>query len=59
VRLADPLLVQAPTQCPRAPIKLLTLIDYDKSGVINDYEECMSLPKYNLTRRDSMGKLLH
>ena len=37
----------------------LTLIDYDKSGMINDYEECMSLPKYNLTRRDSKGRLLH
>jgi hypothetical protein len=39
--------------------KILTLVDYDKSGVINDYEECMSLPKYNLTRRDSLGRELH
>mmetsp|Transcript_19340 Transcript_19340/g.63041 ORF Transcript_19340/g.63041 Transcript_19340/m.63041 type:complete len:1899 (-) Transcript_19340:223-5919(-) len=24
----------------------------------NDYEECMALPKYNLTRHDSLGRLL-
>ena len=44
---------------PDSDLGTLTLIDYDKSGVINDYEECMSLPKYNLTRRDSLGRLLH
>jgi len=37
----------------------VTIIDYDKSGVINDYEECMSMPKYNLPRRDSLGRLIH
>ena len=39
-------------------MSFLTLIDYDRDGKINDYEECMSLPKYNLTRRDSLGRLL-
>ena len=39
-------------------VSFLTLIDYDRDGKINDYEECMSLPKYNLTRRDSLGRLL-
>jgi hypothetical protein len=37
----------------------LTMLDLDKDGIINDYEECMSMPKYNLSRYNSVGQQLH